>query len=703
MNGSCIIEVIPAPSVFQVSGPAFFCENSSGAIISLDNSEAGVTYELLKNGASLTPAVTLPGIGTQLDFPPQTQEGTYTVYAYEDDCDNMMDGAVIVAEKPAPEPEFSFSGLCQWLPTSFDNNSMIATGSISEYHWDFDDGGATSSEENPIYTFSNFGDFDVSMTAISDFGCEDEIIHTVSIEEGINADAGNDEEINYGTSTTLSGSASGGSGNFTYHWEPADKVVNPNSATTETMLLEADQTFTLTVEDSQSECYGENSVTINVKGGPLRADPSASSEFVCSGDGINLYANAAGGNETYTYNWTSDPSGWNFDIANPAINALNQSTTFFVVVDDGFNDVTESVYVSVKDNPEIFAGADQAIPYDYFTQLQCDVTGGGTSFDFEWTPADSIDGNNTISNPVTTPLRGETNFFVTVRNEFGCMSVDDMWVELSGGPLAANPSAQSAQLCQYDTLHLFSGASGGGQPHSYEWTVIPGDGTVISTDENPEIILTEPGEYIYHLTLKDLQNEIHGEVPVTVNITPGVDLLDGFDSIVDIDSRIVAVCVYDTILLNAGNSGFEYVWSNGSNEQNIYVGSTGIGFDMQEYFVDVFNSQTGCATSDTIRIIYSFAMCSYDIKEFNGQNLIISIYPNPVKNELSIQITGIKKPTQLIISDISGKEYFNFTNLFNNMESSWQKSINVEMFKAGTYLITLISAHDIHTRKIIKR
>jgi hypothetical protein len=283
------------------------------------------------------------------------------------------------------------------------------------------------------------------------------------------------------------------------------------------------------------------------------------------------------------------------------------------------------------------------------------------------------------------------------------MSVDDMWVELSGGPLAANPSAQSAQLCQYDTLHLFSGASGGGQPHSYEWTVIPGDGTVISTDENPEIILTEPGEYIYHLTLKDLQNEIHGEVPVTVNITPGVDLLDGFDSIVDIDSRIVAVCVYDTILLNAGNSGFEYVWSNGSNEQNIYVGSTGIGFDMQEYFVDVFNSQTGCATSDTIRIIYSFAMCSYDIKEFNGQNLIISIYPNPVKNELSIQITGIKKPTQLIISDISGKEYFNFTNLFNNMESSWQKSINVEMFKAGTYLITLISAHDIHTRKIIKR
>ena len=659
-------------------------------------------YELLLNDASLSPAVELPGVGGALNFPSQTTTGTYTVYAHNNGCDNMMNGSVILTEKPAPSAAYSFADLCEWLPTNFSDESHIESpGVINDFLWDFNDNGATSTDENPSHIFSHFGEFEVTLTVSSDFGCEDLITQTISIEEGINADAGDDEEINYGTSTTLTGSATGGSGNYSYHWEPAEYLVNPNAASTPTVLLEADQTFTLTTEDAGSECYGENTVTISVKGGPLRTDPSTSAEYVCSGEGLTLHANAAGGNETYEYAWSSEPSGWNFDVSDPAISALTQSTTFFVEVDDGFNQVTESIYVAVKDNPEIYAGDDQEIPYNYFTQLQCVIYDGGSSFDFEWTPADKINGSNQVSNPITVALTENARFDVAVTNEFGCSATDYVLVGLSGGPLAANPFAEDNSLCQFDTLSLFGSASGGGLPHTYKWTVVPGDGSIISTEENPKIRVSEAGDYTYHVEVADLQSIIYGEVPVTVNTLPQLNLTSPFDSLVDPVLNMVAVCIYDTVFLDAGNSGFSYIWNTGSTEQTQNAGTTGIGNTLQLYYVDVYNETSGCAASDTIRILYSFAMCTYSISELNGQKLDVEIYPNPFSNNLTISVKGIKKPTELFITDLLGTKYFPTINISSNADI-WDHEFDFTGLPPGIYMVTFVSGGAVHSRKIVK-
>ena len=45
MYGSCVITIIPAPTIFDLSGPDFFCENTAGAVITLANSESGVFYD----------------------------------------------------------------------------------------------------------------------------------------------------------------------------------------------------------------------------------------------------------------------------------------------------------------------------------------------------------------------------------------------------------------------------------------------------------------------------------------------------------------------------------------------------------------------------------------------------------------------------------------------------------------------------------
>ena len=700
MTGTCTIEVIPAPMIFDISGPEYYCENSEGAIISVENSEAGVTYELLRNGVSLTPPLELPGIDAPLSFPPQHQEGTYSVYAHEDNCDNMMNGEVTVTERPAPEALFNYSGLCQWLPTNFTDASQIASGNITEYLWDFDDNGATSTEENPEYIFSDFGSFDVLLTVTSDYGCENQIVQQVTIAEGIFADAGEDEEINYGTFTTLSGTATGGSGNYTYHWEPEEMVLNPDAASTETVLMEADQTFTLTVHDSQSECYGESTATISVKGGPLRADPSANAEYVCYGTGAELHANAAGGNETYTYIWTSNPPGWNFSVGDPVIPSLTQSTMFYVVVDDLYSQIEDSVYVIVKDIPVIDAGDTIHIPHSYFTPLHCYTFGGGSAFSFEWSPEDKIDGDNHLREPKTISLVNDQRFDVLVANEFGCTETDHVWVELSGGPLAANPQASSNEICQFDTLHLYSGASGGGLPHRFEWRVIPGDGSIISTAENPIITVQDTGTFLYSVDVADQMNTISGSVQVTVHPTPVLNLAAPFDSIYNEDEKIVAVCIYDSVLLDACNTGFSYIWNNGDTAQCIEVGTTGIGSNIQEYYVKVFDKNTGCFANDTLRIIYSFAMCSYSIDDFNDQDLKITLYPNPFIDMLYIDIKGIKNKTEIRITDLSGKK--NIFSAFIDRKNRWIKNINMNKISPGIYLFSVISGDQVYTRKVVK-
>ena len=702
MNGSCVITEVASPTAYDISGPSYYCENSSGAVITVTNSEGGVTYELLLNGASLSPPITLLGVDASISFPPQTAEGTYTVNGSASGCERLMNGAITIEQKPVPVVEYDFDGLCQWIPTNFTNESQIPDPAvIDSYLWNFDDGGATSTDENPNYTFSNFGDYNVTLTVTSTDGCEDSHTEVVTIVEGINANAGEDQEINYGTSTSLAGSATGGSSSYTYSWEPAEFVVNPASANTNTTNLYEDYTFTLTVNDAGSECYGQSLVNISLKGGPLRADPSATSEYVCSGDGLTLYANPAGGSENYTFHWTSDNDPTlNLTVENPTIASLTQSTTFTVFVDDGYIPlpVSESIFVAVKENPNPYAGSDQAIPFDYYTFLMCEAS--GEDLEYQWTPGDFIDGSSTIYNPKTVPLQANVQFNVVVTNEWGCWSEDDMEVTVQGGPLGTSAYAAEPILCQYDSLHLFSSASGGGEPWEYIWTVTPGAWT--SDEKNPVIYANETGEYTYHLLLKDQQNEVDTNIHVTVNPTPVLDLMleNGFDSI-NVEYGYVAVCVFDSVYLDAGNPDFFHIWSTGDTNQIIQVGTTGIGSSSQTYSVVVEDDSTGCATCDTINIIYSFAMCSYSIQELNGQELDVILFPNPVNNNLNVSVSGIQKKTEVYITDIAGKRVFYRVTIPENNEN-WNHEFDFSAIPAGTYLITFSSGGALHTEKIVK-
>ncbi|MBL7870849.1 MAG: PKD domain-containing protein [Cyclobacteriaceae bacterium] len=76
-----------------------------------------------------------------------------------------------------PTVEFSAVGQCQDEVVSFTNSSF---GDITGYQWSFGDG-QTSTELNPVYSYSDKGNYQVSLITTSSNGCSSQLIKPITI------------------------------------------------------------------------------------------------------------------------------------------------------------------------------------------------------------------------------------------------------------------------------------------------------------------------------------------------------------------------------------------------------------------------------------------------------------------------------------------------------------------------------------------
>jgi gliding motility-associated-like protein len=86
----------------------------------------------------------------------------------------------------------------------------------------------------------------------------------ISVTSSLIANAGADQTIYPGTSATLSGSVTGGSGFYAWSWQPSSLLDNPNIENPVTLPLNSATTFTLTVMDISTGCTADDSVEIRI-------------------------------------------------------------------------------------------------------------------------------------------------------------------------------------------------------------------------------------------------------------------------------------------------------------------------------------------------------------------------------------------------------------------------------------------------------
>jgi hypothetical protein len=481
--------------------------------------------------------------------------------------------------------------------------------------------------------------------------------------------AGPDKTIPNGTSTFLEGEVSGGSGSYAYQWQPADKLVNPLVAQPSTVNLSASTLFTLTGTDNNGGCHEMDEMLVTITGGVLSCNSIADPAVICQGETSQLQAIASGGSGDYNYLWTSDPPGFSSDIQNPVVEP-DQTTSYSVTVNDGYNITQANVTVTVNQLPIPDAGADQVITYGTLAVLQGSAGSGSGFYNYHWEPADKLI-NPDIPQPTTVNLYETTLFTLSVTDaQTGCIcaQADAVAVIISGSALSVNPSVQQGTICSGDTTRLFALTGGGTGIYTYSWTSDPSGFTSSEADPlvNPTVCT------VYTLFVSDGFNSASGSVGVTVNPRPVVYL--GSDT---------TVCVFDTITIDAGNEGASYIWHNGSTSRMISVGTTGIGYESKSINVTV-TSPEGCTATGHRTVYFDFTACT-GIGDID-KNAGLSIYPNPGSGLLYIEKTGDYGTVFFFATDFSGR------NIVKNREITFSESNNkfildLRSYPEGIYLL----------------
>lgn len=160
--------------------------------------------------------------------------GDYNVSIISTSNDGCVgDTNIVVTVYPEPYTSFTYAEVCENdVPTLFNNQSSIASGSIIGYTWDF--GNTTSSMVNPSHQFQGAGLYNVTLTSVSNFNCENSITIPVNVKAApiskfmVDAPEGCDEHCVQFTNLSVANASS--IVNYEWRFENGDTVrtASPN-------------------------------------------------------------------------------------------------------------------------------------------------------------------------------------------------------------------------------------------------------------------------------------------------------------------------------------------------------------------------------------------------------------------------------------------------------------------------------------------
>lgn len=186
-------------------------------------------------------------------------------------------------------------------------------------------------------------------------------------------------------------------------------------------------------------------------------------------------------------------------------------------------------------------------------------------------------------------------------------------------------SAKPDNTCAGQSVQLSAVVSGETENYTYSWSSIPSGFN--STEPDP--VAAPQVTTLYSVEVNDGLNTEIQSVTVTVKPLPIINLIPNDATEIQIISpNEISLCPFKSVILDAGNPGYEYLWNDGSTLQTMLVQTSGISYDFKQYEVLVTDPATGCSNSSTLSVNFEFEFCSYGMEEQNSLNEL-NIYPNP--------------------------------------------------------------------------
>jgi gliding motility-associated-like protein len=393
------VEVAPLPDL--TVGNETMCQGETVDLVSNVDLTGGLY--MWNNDPSLNSA-SLTGLSP-------TENTTYTLTYNLDGC--IVSTTADITVYALPNPAFEVEAICEGNNIEFINLSNIDNNNgdaITQWLWNLGDGNS-SSIQNPIHAYPGDGVYQVTLTAISNYGCEasftgQAVVYPVPVVNFSPIDACLEQPNQFVDQTVISNQNT--TNNIVlWEWDFGDGNTANSQNPTHTYQADGTYNVTLTVT-SNNGCtvMGSNVVTVhplpvvNFNNTPIQGcEPVcfdiASSSQVSSGSSIVQH--------TWTYSNgvsfnTGDTPMHSNCLSNNTVNPIILGVTLQVVTDKGcVNTHTVPNLIEVYHNPI----ADFSITPDDVSVLDTEVRFNNQSLyasNYQWTIVPW--GNSTEQNPI---------------------------------------------------------------------------------------------------------------------------------------------------------------------------------------------------------------------------------------------------------------------------------------------------------------
>ncbi|GAB4279415.1 MAG: hypothetical protein Kow0068_03390 [Marinilabiliales bacterium] len=345
-----------------------------------------------------------------------------------------------------------------------------------------------------------------------------------------------------------------GAPNYTVNWYDDTGALIGTGATVHVC---PNVTTTYTAEVVYSHCNGTSTVvvtddvTVSVINS-IQVD-AGTDQNICPGGSANIGGNptANGGNPPYTYNWSSNPTGFTSTSANPTVSP-NVTTTYTVTVTDaGGCSVTDSVIIVVS-SPTIDSYTTTPDSCGQSNGTMSIIASGGYGAPYTF---DIPSGNNTTGN-FTGLAAGP--YDVTVTDSGGCTYNETININTTGN-ISAGFTASPDQCLNGNSFDFTNtGDTGGGITWSWSFA---GGNPATSTDENPTgITFSTPGTHTVTQTATlGACNDVYS-YDITVFEHPTVNV-----TVTDVTCN-GACDGTATAVVNGGTPNYTYIWDDTASQ-----------------------------------------------------------------------------------------------------------------------------------------
>lgn len=666
VSGSTTVTISPDPVA------AFTFTNAcSGSTIAFTNTSTGTIdsyeWDINNNGT--------------VDYTTQNSSHTFaTPGMYDvnlhvtntDGCTNELTQTVEVF--PIPAPNFQVSTVCVGNESEFINSSTIASGSITNWLWDFGDGN-TSNLQNPTHSYAATGSFNVTLTTTSNNGCVNSITLNANV---INTPVANFNVANQCFYNAFNFQNTSTAGIPNHSWNFGDGTTSGQTNPTHTYSAAGEYTVTLIIA-TNSGCGDTISQTVTAYHQP-NAQFSATS--VCEGD-----ASVFTDNSTVNAVFGDNVTGWAWNFGNGSTstqqnpnhtfgsqNVYNVSLT--VTTNNG---CTNNVTIPVTVYPIPVANFSSnvvclGVPTAFTnTSTVSNENSPNTINNWLWNFGDG--GTSTNQNPsYTYTAAGSFNATLTVTTNNGCTDVITLPVFVSEAP---NISFTGSNLegCSPVCFVLTSTTTSSSPIANLVWNFSNG--------------ITYTGSTVGDCFTNNSGNPISLGVELVATNTEGCSSSLFEPNYINVNHNPIAYFTYNPIdpdvlysdvdFINGSSFGDNFLWTiEGNGTSTVLNPSIEFGEMPDQYLVELIAyTDEGC--SDTVTSIV------------NIKDRIIFYVPNtftPDEDEFNPTFTPIFTAGfdpfdyKLLIYNRWGEILFES----NDASIGWDGTYNGKIVKDGTYI-----------------